>query len=123
VAKYRHPNDDTWLSWLGDIGKWPEQVRDIGEEYAGVTCYRVKKAHVWIQNYSWNIPVEGEPTVWCDVLQGRDSIFPGLSIQRVNVKELSHCDCGKWMPPTKEQCEQAEARYKQAVMRARRVLN
>ena len=120
---YRHPDPDEHLKWLGTIGKWPEQVRDLGEEYAGNTCYRVKKAHVWLQAYYWDIPVNGPAKMWADCLQGRDSIFPGMMLGKVPTAELKHCDCGKWMTPTDEQIRLAEQRYKQALTKARRVLN
>ena len=119
---YRHPDPDVWLQWLGTIGKWPWPVRDLGEEYAGVTCYRLKKAHVWIQQYDFG-GTAGAPELFVDLIQGRDSIFPGVIIKHVPVQQLTHCDCGHFMPPTKEQGEKAEAKYKAALMNAKRVLN
>ena len=129
MSRPKNITDDEWLAWLGTIGKWPEAVRDLGEQYPGCTCYRLKKAHVWAQNYRWRIPAEDEdgvrrnPEMWIDCIQGKDSVFPGTLIQQVPVAELKMCDCGDWLPPTREQGQFAEQRYKQAMMKARRVLN
>jgi len=119
---YKHPDPQVWLDWLHHLSAWPEPLRALGEEYAGVTCYRLKKAHVWIQNYQWGGTGEA-PELYCDVLQGSESIFPGMMVTRVDVHELEHCDCGAWLPPTDSQVKIAEQRYRQAVARAKVRLN
>jgi hypothetical protein len=107
---YRHPDPQTWLDWLANLSKWPKEVQDLGQEYAGCTCYKMPHGeHVWIQAYDWKLSTP--PQLWVTVLQGRDSRYPGLAHSKVPVEKLTHCDCGKWGTPTKEQGEQSQARY------------
>lgn len=123
---YRHPDPDVWLQWCGFVGRnFPEQVKDIALEHCGFSCHRYQQAHLWLQGFTWNIPPEGEgeAELYADALQGRDSVFPGLLVKKMNVVVLEPCDCGNWLPPTQEQGELAKARYEQAVMKAKRVLN
>lgn len=115
-------DDNDWLAWLHNLSQWPEPLRPLGEKYPGLTCYRLGKAHIWIQNYTF-AGTYGEPELYIDGLQAKDSIFPGITVTHVNVKQLAVCDCGQWIPPTKEQGQVAEARYKAAVMRMKKVLN
>jgi hypothetical protein len=110
------------LDWAAVVGRSPEAIRSLLEAYPGYRCYRLGKAHVWCQTYEYG-GTYGMPELYVDVLQGRDSIFPGILVKHVNVTQLTVCDCGNWLPPTKLQAELAEAKYKQTVMRAKRVLN
>lgn len=123
---YRHKDPDIWLQWVGFVGhNFPEQVKDIALEHCGFSCHRYKQSHLWLQGFTWTVPPEGEgePELFADALQGKDSIFPGVMIKKINVKLLTACDCGNWLPPTKEQGAMAEQRYKAAVKRAKRRLN
>lgn len=124
LLNYRHPDPDVWLQWCGFVGRnFPEAVKEIALEHCGFSCHRYQRAHLWLQNFQWDIRPSEWADLFADALQGRDSVYPGVLIKRINVKLLEPCDCGQWLPPTKEQGEMAEARYKSAVMRMKKVLN
>jgi hypothetical protein len=71
-------------------------------------CYRLKSCggHYLLHSYSEPDPPE-YPTVTVTVYHGRDSNRPGFSVFGISVDDLEWCGCGKWEPPTEEQCQSA----------------
>ena|SRR5215469_572118 len=123
MINFREIDPDAWLRWLAFMGKrWPKELHPLGEQYPDFICYRFKKSHDWIRAYQFG-GTYGEPELYVDLFQGRDSIFPGMAMTRVNVREVDPCACGNWLPPTDDQVAIAESRYKKAIMRAKKVLN
>ena len=78
------------------IGTLDPIPRSVAEAHSGIICHRDKitDAHVWIQRYNDDGSVH--------VLHGRDSVLPGLEIPALDAGCLLDCDCGEWMPATKE---------------------
>ena len=92
---YRDDHDG-WLRYLNGVSKMPEPSRSVALAHVGVACHRDKHGgHYWIQVYN------DDGSVW--LLHGRDSILPGLDIPKGKPSELELCDCGRWMPASKEQ--------------------
>src|SRR5260370_290093 len=106
--------DDTdgWLRYLSTVGQYPEPARSVALEHVGVACHRdMFGGHYWIQVFN------DDGSVW--LLHGRDSVLPGLDIPKGKANELSLCDCGRWMPTTKEQA-QGSRRLVKVVAESRR---
>lgn len=107
------------LEWLAMVGRAPEEVRAMLEPYPNYTCYRYKKAHCKIAFYGFDGTLEA-PELYFDLMQGRDSIFPGLGVKHINHRLVTRCDCGQYEDATREQVENAQQRYTNAVMRHQR---
>jgi hypothetical protein len=111
------------LKWAAWVGTQPEFVRQWLTDYPGTTCYKLPMEmglaalHVWIQGYKYVNPdlvKEGAPPVVCDVLQGKGSLHPGFTIRMVPVSNLKKCDCGNWMPATKEDLAKSQKQFQEA---------
>lgn len=104
------------LEWAAMLGKTPKDLRPLLEPYPNYTCYRYKRAHCKIAFYEFGGTYE-HPELYFDLMQGRDSIFPGLGVKHIDHRLVTRCDCGQYEDATREQVEAAEQRYKHAVMR------
>ncbi len=84
------------LAYAKFIGGLPLAAQTTAEAHAGLTCHKdIMGGHFWIQVF------HDDGTVW--LLHGRDSTLPGLDLKNHDPDDLSICDCGNWMPATKEQ--------------------
>src|ERR1022692_1781898 len=100
------------LRFAGFIGRLAPIPRAVAEKHSGIICHRdlITDAHVWIQRYN------DDGSVWA--LHGRDSVLPGLEIPTMDASSLRDCDCGAWMPATKDAA--AASRHQvDAVMQSR----
>ena len=105
-------DSDARLKWAAFVGTQPEGVRQWLSDYPGTTCYRTTaggaEIHVWIQGYQYLAPAlvkEGEAPIIVDVLQGKDSLHPGLTLKMIPLQRLKRCDCRRYIVPTKEEGE------------------
>lgn len=92
-------NSEQWLRYLAAVGRYTEPAKSVALEHVGVACHRdMFGGHYWIQVFN------DDGSVW--LLHGRDSVLPGLDVPKGKPEELSLCDCGRWMPASKEQAKQ-----------------
>lgn len=91
------------LAW---VNSRPPKVRKIALAYPATQCYRAtdNRGHYTIYCYSEPRSKYGRVTV--KLIHGQDSYLPGVMVFGVNPKTLIPCDCGKWNPPTIEDCKQ-----------------
>lgn len=86
------------LAYAKFVGTLKTRARTTAEQHSGLTCHKdITGGHFWIQLY------HDDGTVW--LLHGRDSTLPGLDVKAHDPSDLAACDCGHWMPATKEQAE------------------
>lgn len=91
---------DARLRYASALSTMSGTPRLIAEAYPGYQCYKDWfGGHYWIQRYN------DDGSVW--LLAGRDSPLPGLDVPSVDPKTLTVCDCGSWMPATKEQAAES----------------
>lgn len=89
-------NQELWLKYLAAVGQYAEPARSVALKHIGVACHRdLYGGHYWIQVFN------DDGSVW--LLHGRDSVLPGLDVPKGKPDELTLCDCGLWMPATKDQ--------------------
>jgi hypothetical protein len=107
---YRDDHEQ-WLRYLSAVGQYPEPARTVALEHPGVACHRDQYGgHYWIQVFN------DDGSVW--LLHGKDSILPGLDIPKGKPSELELCDCGRWVPASKETAQQTR-RFVQQVQSSR----
>lgn len=91
-------------AWQRFVKKLPPRVAEVAREYPANVCYRSieNDGHYWIWSYA--DPNEDD-IVTVQITHGRDSYAPGIRVFGVQIGSLVKCDCGKWQPPTAEQCD------------------
>ncbi len=93
---------DAQLAHASFIANLHGAARDVAEKHVGYICHRDERGnHYWIQRYN------DDGSVWC--IHARDSILPGLDAPAVIASTLIDCDCGAWMPASKEQAHASRA--------------
>lgn len=85
------------------VERLPPRVAEAARTYPATTCYRSNEnpGHYVIDSY--NDP-DADGVVTVRLTHGRDSYSAGVSVFGVQIGSLVKCDCGKWEPPTVEQC-------------------
>lgn len=87
---------DQRLAYAKWLGTCPLVIQNVADAHSGLTCHKdILGGHYWIQMFN------DDGTLW--LLHGRDSTLPGLDVKNHDASDLSTCDCGNWMPATKEQ--------------------
>jgi hypothetical protein len=105
---------ETRLAFAKFTGCLTGRARIAAEAFPGYTCYKdFTGGHFWIQRYN------DDGTLW--LLHGRDSVLPGLDIPQCDPSDLRGCNCGAWMPPTKEQMRDSRALAQDVVLANRGV--
>lgn len=98
----------TEAEWKEFLEELPPHVRAVAERYPMTTpCYRSTEDpefHYKIYSYDGHRQAPGIP-VTVTLVHGRDSANPGIKTGRQPPEQLIPCNCGKWLPPTREQIE------------------